>query len=210
MAALMFVVPDETARILRELKVPKGTPEQNSHITVVHLGDDVSIDRIAEVVPILYDVTFQTLPFSVSTNRITTFSAGKDGVPVIAAIESQELHDFRGELCRALDEAGQEYSKKFPIYKPHVTLTYAQDPATRLDLSIPKISWACHELLLWGSNRGDGRLVVKFPLSLPIGRVATGLHAPEQAEIRRLSIASASHKALVKLALWRSLGHKTV
>lgn len=210
MAALMFVVPDETARILKELDVPEGTPEHHSHITVVYLGDDVPIETIANVVPILYEVTFQTLPFSVSTGHVTTFPVGKDGVPVIARVDSPALHEFRAEICRALDAAGQSYSKKFPDYKPHVTLTYAKDPDTKFELSFPKLSWGCHELLLWGANRGTGRLVINFPLSLPSGRVAKGMHASEQAEIRRLSIADACRKALVRIAMWRDLGHKTI
>jgi hypothetical protein len=36
-----------------------------------------------------------------------------------------------------------------------------------VNLTIPEVTWAAHELMLWGSNRGEGRLVVKFPFSLP-------------------------------------------
>lgn len=173
MAALMFPVPEETARILCELEVP-GTPEPaNSHVTVVYLGEDVPIGRIAELMPVLYEVTSRTVPFSVSTDLITTFPPGDDGVPVIAKVHSPELHAFRKQLCTCMDGAGIEYDKKYPEYKPHVTVAYAQDPDTEFELEIPEISWGATELTLWGSNRGTGRLVVKFPLSLPEGRVAS-------------------------------------
>src|SRR4051812_47233129 len=170
MAALMFVVPEETARVLRELPVP-GRPEAaNSHITVVYLGDDTPIERIGQLLPVLYGVTSKAVPFSVSTDLITTFPAGKDGVPVIAKVRSPELHAFRQALCQAMDEAGIEYDNKFPVFKPHVTLAYAKDPETLFEADIPEVSWSAHELLLWGSNRGVGRLIVKFPLSLPMGK----------------------------------------
>jgi 2'-5' RNA ligase len=187
MAALMFTVPEETSRVLGELPVP-GKPERaHLHITVVYLGDDTPIERIGQLLPVLYEVTSKTMPFSVSTDLITTFPAGKDGVPVIAKVRSPELHAFQQALRQAMDEAGIEYNNKFPVYKPHVTLAYAKDPDTLFEADIPEISWPAHELLLWGSNRGVGRLVVKFPLSLPMSRVASE---------------GALQRATVQLALW--------
>jgi 2'-5' RNA ligase len=202
MAALMFAVPDDTARILKELDVPEGSPEQSSHITVAYLGEDVPIETIAELLPVLHSVTARTVPFSVSTSRITTFPAGDDGVPVIAAVESPELHAFQAALCSAMERGGIEYSRRFPVYKPHVTITYAEDPDTEFELSFPEISWPCHELLLWGSNKGNGRLVVKFPLSLPMGKVAS----PTQ----QMKAFSAYRKAMVQLAIWGDQGHRFV
>lgn len=199
MAALMFAVPDETTRILKELNVPEGTPEPHGHITVAHLGDDVPIETIGELLPVLHSVTARTVPFSVETSRITTFPPGDDGVPVIAMVDSPELHEFRDALCGAMDKAGIEYSRKFPVYKPHVTVTYAEDPDTEFELEIPTLSWPCHELLLWGSNRGTGRLVVKFPLSLPMGKVAS----PTQ----QMKAFSSYRKAMVQLAMWGDQGH---
>ena len=188
MAALMFTVPEETARILREIQVP-GVPEKaDSHITVAYLGDDVPIERIGRLLPVLYEVTATTLPFTVSTDLITTFPPGNDGVPVIAKVRSPELHAFRKALCDAMEQADIEYDRKYPVYKPHVTLAYAKDPTTLFELDIPEVTWPAHELLLWGSNRGSGRLVVKFPLSLPIGKIASD---------------SALQRAMVQLALYR-------
>jgi 2'-5' RNA ligase len=183
----MFPVPEETARILNEVEVP-GTPEaHNLHTTVVYLGKDVPIERIAELLPVLYHVTSRTLPFSLSTDLITTFPAGDDGVPVIAKVRSPELHAFHKSICESMEEASIDYSKKFPDYKPHVTVAYAENPDTEFELEIPEISWSAHELMLWGSDRGTSRLVVKFPLSFPKGRVASE-HAYQ--------------RALVQLAMW--------
>jgi 2'-5' RNA ligase len=173
MAALMLQVPEETARVLREIPVP-GEPERHEpHVTVIFLGKDVPIDQISAIVPPVYEVASQTMPFSVSTSHVSNFEPGEDGVPVIARIDSPALHRFRDDLCAALDDADFPYDKKFPEYKPHTTLAYAPDPDTVVDLDIPEVTWGAHELVLWGSNRGTGRLVVKFPLSLPVGKTAS-------------------------------------
>lgn len=172
MAALMLQVPPETARILQELPVP-GTPEKHDpHITVMYLGKDLPIEKIGEMLPVIYDITSNTLPFSVATNHISYFPPGADGVPVIAKIVAPPLHRFREALTSAFDASELHYDKKFPDYNPHTTLAYAPDRKTTIDLHIPEISWGAHELVLWGSNRGTGRLVIKFPFSLPQGKTA--------------------------------------
>lgn len=174
MAALMFQVPDETARVLQEIQVP-GVPEKKDpHITVVYLGDDIPIDVLGELLPVLHSVTSTTAPFTVSTDLVSTFPSGDNGVPVIAKIKSPALHSFQGRLCEALDAAWFEYDKKFPEYVPHMTLAYDPDPKTKFDLEIPEVQWGAHELVLWGANRGTGRLVIKFPLSLPGVVTASG------------------------------------
>ena len=190
MAALMFQVPSETARILHEIPVP-GNPElHDPHITVMYLGKDVAVEAIGEMLPVIFDVTSTTAPFSVKTSHISNFPAGNEGVPVIARIESPALHEFRQRLADAFDENDLFFDKKFPDYKPHTTLAWDPNEDTTVDIDIPEVSWGAHELLLWGSNRGTGRLVIKFPLSLPQGKVA--------------GIKDNSHRdrAIVQLANW--------
>lgn len=173
MAALMFQVPEDTARVLAEVQVP-GTPEKKDHhITVVSLGDDIPVERLGEILPAIYDVTSTTPPFTVSTDLVATFPSGKNGVPIIAKVQAPQLHTLKDRLCAALDEAWFEYDDKFPEYVPHVTLAYDPDPLTKFETEIPKIQWGANELVLWGANRGSGRLVIKFPLSLPGTHVAS-------------------------------------
>jgi 2'-5' RNA ligase len=186
MAALMIAVPEETSRVLGEIPV-EGKREHHHHITVIHLGKDIPIEAIADMLPVLYDVTSKTLPFSVSTKKLSSFPGGDDGVPVICKVDSPELHKFRAELKGALDTAGISYSNNFPEYKPHVTLAYNPDPSTKIDQNISEVTWGAHELLLWGSNRGTGRLVIKFPLSLPGAKMAS---------------VNALQRACVQLSIW--------
>lgn len=185
MAALMFQVPPETARILHELEVPGNPEKHDPHITVLYLGKDVPVETISEMLPVIYRVTSTTAPFSVTTNSVGYFPPGDDGMPIIAKIDSPELHEFRKRLTDAFEAGGVEYDKKFPDYKPHTTLAYAPGRTKPFELDIPEVSWGCHELVLWGSNRGTGRLTINFPFSL--GKTAAQ---------------NSLSRAAVKLAAW--------
>jgi len=197
MAALMLQIPHETARILHEVDVPGDKTPEDPHVTVMYLGSDVPVETIAEMLPILYGVTSKTLPFSVSTKHVSTFPPGKDGVPVIAQIESKALHELNAALRSAFDGAGIPYDKKFPEFKPHTTLAYDPNHEThgQLSIDIPELSWGAHELVLWGSDRGTGRLVVTFPFSFSAVKVAS-LRTGDQHSLRR---------AAVRLAAWKEL-----
>jgi 2'-5' RNA ligase len=174
MAFLGLSVPAPTARVLSEIDFGdfgEKEPPSSMHITVLYVGKEVAIETIASMIPVIFSVAFQTKPFTVATSRVTTFPPNPDdGVPIIAPIESNDLLAFRKVLCAAFDEAKIEYNKKYPDYRPHVTLGYSQDPLVNadnaVDLTIPIIEWGAHELVLWGGDSGDNRLIVTFPLSV--------------------------------------------
>jgi 2'-5' RNA ligase len=174
MAFLGFKCPPETARILSEIDIGKyGEKESPSsmHITVLYIGNVVPIQTIALMIEPIFGVVSQTKPFTVATSRVTTFPASPDdGVPIIAPVDSNDLHAFRKAICAAFDQAGIEYNKKFPTYRPHVTLAYSKDPLVdadkAIDLTIPVVEWGAHELVLWGGDSGDNRIIITFPLSI--------------------------------------------
>jgi len=165
MAALMIEVPQDTQRVLKELKVPGVPCPQVDHITVVHLGDDVSIEQISEMMPFIYEACQAQKPFTVSTSKIGTFPKGDDGVPVIAVIQSSELMKFQKALKKALEVAQFDLEDKFPEYKPHVTLSYCGHERVP-NRTFPIVEWGVTSLTLWGADHGTGRLVIQFPLSL--------------------------------------------
>jgi len=191
MAALMLQVPAETARVLHELPVPGNKEHGDPHITVMYLGKDLPIERIGEMLPVIYEVTSKTQPFSVTTSHVTNFPGGDDGVPVIAQIDSPALHRFRDKLTQAFEAADIHYDNKFPEFKPHTTLAYDPDPDTEVDFEIPKVTWGVAALTLWGADRGTGRLLVQFPLSLSQGKVAGSGFRRE-----------ALYRAEVRLSIW--------
>lgn len=167
MAILAISVPHQTARLFSDIDVPgKREAVSSMHVTLVYIGSDVPIDVLAEAVKATYAVTSKTEPFTVRATRVMSFPVNpddEDGHPVVARLDSDALHAFRSNLARSLDEAGVEFNKKFPDYKPHVTLAYAPEPVE--EFRIPAIEWGAHEIVLWGSDEGDGRLMVTFPFS---------------------------------------------
>ena len=165
MAALMLTVPPDTQRVLRELGVPGKPCPQIDHITVLMLGDEVSIEQLAEMMPVIYEACQNQKPFTVSTSQISSFPAGDDGVPVIAKIESPELMKFQASLKKELDTAQFDLEDKWPVYKPHVTLSYCGHEKVP-NKPFPKLQWGVTSLTLWGADEGQGRLVIQFPLSL--------------------------------------------
>src|SRR5271170_4360536 len=119
MAFLGLKCPPETARILSEINfgdVGEKEPPSSMHITMCYLGKEVPIEKIAAMIPIIFSVVSATKPFTVATSRVTTFPANPDdGVPIIAPIDSNDLHAFRKNLCTAFDAATPpiNYSKKY-------------------------------------------------------------------------------------------------
>lgn len=163
MAMLGLSVPPEVCRVLEDIELP-GEMEHHKHVTIINFGDDIPISRLAAMMVAAYSVAATWRPFTVQTNLVSCFPKGKNGVPIVGLLESESLHSLHGALCRTLDSVEIDYSKKFPVYRPHVTLSWAQDPIP--DLPLPPVSWGAHELVLWGGNRGDGRVIVHLPFSL--------------------------------------------
>jgi 2'-5' RNA ligase len=180
MAFLGLKCPPETARILSEVDFGDFGEKQSPssmHITVLYIGKEVPIEKIASMIAPIFSVASQTKPFTVSTSRVMTFPPNPDdGVPIIAPIDSNDLHAFRKSICEAFDKAGIEYNKKYPDYRPHLTLGYSEDPLVHTDgainLQFPTVEWGAHELVLWGGDSGDNRLIVTFPLSIATTKTA--------------------------------------
>ena len=188
MAFLGLKVPPETARLLSEIEVPgKKESRDRYHITVLYLGEDIDIKVLAQAMEVTLEVTSETKPFTVQCSRVSSFPGGDDGTPIICPVNSDPLHDFQAKIRAAYDAAGIDYSKKHPEYKPHVTLAYSPDDIE--EKRITTVEWGAHELVLWGGDQGDGRLVITFPFSLespdPLQRSASRVARRWLAEVRR-------------------------
>jgi 2'-5' RNA ligase len=174
MAMIRLRVPPETAQLLKQIDLKGfGNPEpmDQAHITLLHLGDDVPIETLTEAIRVLYDVASKTRPFSVQTSRAATFPSqeGKK-TPMIALVDSNALHDFHRVLQDAFDSAGVDFSKKWPEFKPHVTLGYSEDPLVDadhvFDETFPTVEWGAHEAVLFGGDKGKQTIMVTTPFSL--------------------------------------------
>lgn len=190
MAFIGLKVPHEVARLLADTEFVKyGEPvsPDTFHVTIAVLEDNVPIEELARAIAPVFEVASNTRPFSVSTNHVDHFGdPEKTEFPIIALIDSFELHALRDRLLRVLNKAKIEYSKKFPEYRPHVTLGYGKDLAALdyIPMHIPStITWGAQELVLWGGDKGDNRVIVTFPFSL--GLNAKAAHRTDPMEIVR-------------------------
>jgi 2'-5' RNA ligase len=167
MALLSLQVPHEVSRALKGVQVP-GTPEssESHHVTLLYLGKDIPIDDVSKALVVAYRVAEITKPIPLAIERVSSFPEGDDGVPIIGLVDSPELHQLWEALGSAFDRDGVEYSKKFPIYKPHVTLAY-NPSRLESDLQVGPFEWVAYEMTLWSGNSGDDAVTIKIPFSFP-------------------------------------------
>lgn len=165
MSFLGLRVPHETARLLGGLEVP-GTREAVSslHVTMFYFGKDLDIERLTDIVRVTFQTMAGTKPFTARTSQLTSFPKGDDGAPIICRVESDALHDLRDKIKAAYEAEGVEFANNHPDYKPHVTLAY-YDGDDFEERRITTVEWGAHELVLWGGDSGDDKLVVHFPFA---------------------------------------------
>jgi len=176
MAFIAFTVPVEAGTELSKLPVIGGTektPIGEMHVTAVFLGKNTPIADVLKSISVCYEVASKAKPISMAAAILTTFPPNPDwreGVPVIARVVSQDLMNFRAQLAAGLDAAGVEYSKKFPDYKPHVTLGYAnkQFPAQK----ITPIHWECSHIIVWGGEERYESIFAGCQLGMPAPKPA--------------------------------------
>ena len=161
MAILGIKVPEEIAEQLEPLEAPgERVPLEEKHITLLYLGDDLPCEVLGAIVVACARLTERVVPFELGVHEITTFPKNDHGWPVICPVIGQAIHSFHTKLMQACDNEHVEYSKKFPTYKPHVTLSYAPDDIEGVD--IDPIIWTCGSMVLWGGDHGDQRLATTF------------------------------------------------
>jgi 2'-5' RNA ligase len=148
-------VPGNIAERIHSFKVSgEKEAKDNSHITLVYMGE-VEEDTIAQALLVLLDFCPKYQPIPITSSVFTQFPAGDDGVPLICKVESPELVSFQKDLTAALDAAGVPFSKKFPDYKPHITVSYAEEPIQR-DLDIdPPIEFLADRMFFRLGGRGN-------------------------------------------------------
>jgi 2'-5' RNA ligase len=202
MSFLGIRVPNEITRLLSAIEIPGDkVPREEMHVTLIYVGKETPLEHLVKVIMAVYPVVSETTPFIASTRRVTCFPGGDDGVPIIAPIESEPLHELHAALCAALDEAGVEYNKKWPTFKPHCTLGYSPDAAVYSEMAadqdiVPAVQWGVGEIVLWGGDAGDDKLTVTFPFRL-MPRPGSEL------EDKRMAVEAsrrAAYQGVVKLA----------
>ena len=99
-----------------------------------------------------------------SLNDVKSFGNGDDGYPIIVPVESDELFEFRKKLAKKLDDNNVKYSKKWPEYKPHITLSYSKKEFEGHKLK-SKISFHADEVVLYsGDSMDENDIIVSLSL----------------------------------------------
>ncbi len=164
MAFIGIKIPKAVANDLSRIKVPGDhISTDEMHITLLFLGDDVSMPSVLKAVTACYMMTKRWAPFRVGIRHATCFPGSPDGkTPIIASVLSLELHRLQAALRKSLDFMKLDYSKKFPDFKPHVTLSYSDQPIPIIQIS--PIVWKVGELVIWGGDEGSERIAITLPL----------------------------------------------
>lgn len=166
MAFIGLKVPHEVSRLLSQIEVPgEIVPRDEKHITCIYFGSNIPIDRISKAIVVAYEVAARTKPIQLLIEEVICFPKGSDGVPIIGSVVSPELMSFQEDLCNSLDKAKVEYSKKYPEYKPHVCLAYAEEPIE--PMAVGPFEWAAYEMVLWGGDSGDDKIFITLPFAMP-------------------------------------------
>ncbi|MGI0058149.1 MAG: 2'-5' RNA ligase family protein [Nitrosotalea sp.] len=167
MAFLGIRAPNDVGRLIAGLEVPgeRETPSEY-HITILCFEDNWPISEISKATEATYEVISEVCPFLVKSSKVSHFPAHDGTTPIIAPIDSKELHEIHKKLCKSFDKAKIDYKKTFKEYKPHITLAYSKDKHDDFKID-PKLEFSVNEVVLWGGDHADDRIFITFPLKGP-------------------------------------------
>jgi 2'-5' RNA ligase len=156
----------EAARLFHEIDVPGVRYDSAQlHITLLYLGHNTPIDTLAAAMVATYSVAQTTFPFWAKSTSVASFPVEVNSPhPIIANIQSPKILQLHKNLKKSLNKAGVEYSKKFKLYRPHITLAFNEAGIKKT--KIEPIEWSVQEIVLWGGNNGDNRVFTTFPLEI--------------------------------------------
>jgi 2'-5' RNA ligase len=168
LAFLGIRVNQDIGRLITKLDVP-GEKEHPSeyHITILCFEDNWPISELCEALEITYQVVSKIPPFRVTAKKVSHFPPQQDKpIPIIAPIESKELHDLHRQLFTQFEKSKIDFKKTFKDYKPHITLAFSKDDHDDYPID-PPIDFIVNEIVLFGGDLGDDRIFVTFPLKGP-------------------------------------------
>lgn len=164
MSMIAAPVSPDVSKLFKNISVP-GKRDPSNHITMLHLGGELDIKVAIKILPLVLAITEKQQPFTVSCSEIICFPGGDDGFPIVGKLESKELVSLQKKIKKEFEGAKIKFSDKYPIYKPHVTLSYSPDKID--DFKISKTEWQVNEIALFcGSHEGGEKLYVQFPFSI--------------------------------------------
>lgn len=165
MAFLGVEVPTELAELLSIIDVP-GTKENINelHITFLYFTPNaLEPKEIGKIIEITNKVISNYKPFFVSFDMIESFPKGNDGYPIIIPINSKEFKKIYYALFKEFEKAKIDFSKKFKIFRPHITLSYNDKPFKK---KISELGFTITKFKLKGGAIGEDGITSNIPLNI--------------------------------------------
>ena len=159
MSMIATPVSSDVGRLFSGLDIP-GSRDPSDHITMIHMGDELPIKNILKILPVILAITEKQVPFTVSCSEIICFPEGKHGFPIVGKIESKELVTLQKKIKKHLEMQKIKFSDTYPIYRPHITLSYSPDKID--DFKISKTEWQVNEICLYCGDSDNEKLYVSF------------------------------------------------
>lgn len=171
MSFIGIKVPAEVGRMLETVDVPgERHSVSDMHVTLLYLGKGVDVVSVAKAMIATHEVASRVRPFMAWGDAISSFPSNPDdGIPIIVPINSQPLHAFRSALASRFDELGVEYSKKYPEFKPHVTLSYVKSPGPGFQAPSAPLpgyaGWVVYDVVIWAGDESMSEgMEIRIPL----------------------------------------------
>lgn len=163
MAMLAIPIQPDISRLLQEFDLDIEKDPSN-HITLFYFGDNLPMSKILKIIPIIFKLTEDLRPFTASTSEYSFFDS-EEKYPVICPVKSKELMSLRNKISKAFDDDKIKYDKKFPDYKPHITLGFSQEKFPK-HTKFPKVDFAISQLALYCGDTTDTKLFINFPFTI--------------------------------------------
>ena len=177
MAMVAIPISQDISRLFHGVELGENVSRDPSdHITLFYLGDELKLSKIIKMIPVIFEITSKMGPFEITCSRITTFSKGPKGYPIIAEIKSKELTELRNKIKEAFEEKKIKYDDKWPEFKPHITLGFSKKKIKNKPLD--KATWGVNALSIYGGDHADTKLFVNFPFNLgktDVKKISEGL-----------------------------------
>ncbi len=154
--------PENVSSIIKDIELSGKClkKELHHHITCFYFKDDIEMEKILKIIPIVYDITSKVKPFIISSSKYTSFPKGKYGYPIIAQIKSKELVKLRNDIKKAFNDNDIEFDQKFPNFIPHLTIEYNKDEIN--DGKFNEVAWQVNNIKLYCGDKNKEQMLVEF------------------------------------------------
>lgn len=137
--------------------------DPSDHITMFYFGDDLPMSRILKIIPVIFELTKDMKPFTASIASYSCFDSD-ELYPVICPVKSKKLIELREKIKKHFFDKKISFDKKFPEYKPHITLGYSKKKEK--NTKFPKVEFTISQLALYAGDSTDTKLFVNFPFTV--------------------------------------------